>query len=44
MMMFAIAGALLITGGALGTPWLTDFFGGGQQTSSANEAGVVMPR
>ncbi len=43
MMMFAIAGALLITGGALGTPWLTDFFGGGQQTSSANEAGVVCP-
>ena len=43
MMMFAIAAALLITGGALGTPWLTSYFGSNSATSSANEAGVVCP-
>lgn len=43
MMMFAMAAALLISGGALGTPWLTGLFGDDNQVSSAAEAGMVCP-
>ncbi len=43
MMMFAMAAALLITGGALGTPWLTGVFGDANHVSSADEAGIVCP-
>lgn len=43
MMMFAIGAALLVTGGALGMPWLTSLLGDSQPTSSANEAGIVCP-
>lgn len=43
MMMFVIAAALLITGGTLGTPWLTGLFADSNQVSSANEAGVACP-
>lgn len=42
-MMFAIAAALLVTGGTLGTPWLTGLFSDDNHVSSANEAGVVCP-
>ncbi len=42
-MMFAIAAALIVTGGTLGTPWLTGFFNSGDNVSSANEAGIACP-
>jgi hypothetical protein len=44
MMMFAMALALLITGGALGMPWISELFGPAQQVSSANEAGIECPQ
>ncbi len=44
MMMFVIAAALLATGGALGTPWLTDLFNPGGNVSHADEAGIACPQ
>lgn len=43
MMMFAMAAALLITGGALGTPWITGVFGDSNHVSTAGSAGVECP-
>ncbi len=42
-MMFAIAAALVVTGGALGSSWLTGLFDSSNHVSSANEAGIACP-